>query len=82
MDGGLSPSLGEYPSGPIRCPHLLTCRQKKEPEKAEGEEEGSRPTFAPRSQARKAQEPKYKDRAAIRRAGGDGEYKEVRSRGD
>ncbi|BEI81127.1 hypothetical protein CcaverHIS002_0202870 [Cutaneotrichosporon cavernicola] len=35
------------------------------------------PTFAPRSQARKVQEPRYKDRAAIRRAGGDGEYKEV-----
>ncbi|BEJ04475.1 hypothetical protein CcaverHIS641_0202920 [Cutaneotrichosporon cavernicola] len=50
---------------------------KKEPEKDRAAEESSGPTFAPRSQARKVQEPRYKDRAAIRRAGGDGEYKEV-----
>ncbi|CAK9783171.1 unnamed protein product [Cutaneotrichosporon oleaginosum] len=50
---------------------------KKESDKSGDGTDGSRPAFAPRSQAKKVQAPQYKDRAAIRRAGGDGEYKEV-----
>lgn len=45
--------------------------------------EGSKPAFAPRTQKKKAKEgsgndeSEYKDRAALRRAGADGEYKDV-----
>lgn len=62
----------------------LTCSADKKYTKKDGDEEeedGSRPAFAPRAHAKKVHEAaKYKDRAALRRAGGDGEYKEVRAR--
>lgn len=60
---------------------VLMLRDKSKAKKSanndDGGEEGGKPKFAPRQAKTQKQEMQYKDRAAIRRAGGDGEYKEV-----